>query len=228
MFVSILGHDLRTPLGAIRLSAESIVRVSEDVRALRPAGRILTSADRISRMIEQLLDFARIRQGQGMALQIQVADLGDICRPVLQEIEDANPDAKIDLVRLGDLSGAWDPDRVAQVVSNLTGNAVQHGTRGSPVTVTLDGVDPDRVRVRLENRGLIEAEALPTLFDAFKRSTRSGTGGDGLGLGLFIARELARAHGGDITVSSSEEVTLFEVSLPRVARPTKTAVSSPA
>lgn len=228
MFVSILGHDLRTPLAAIRLSAEQTLRGSQDAPALRRAGRILTSVDRMGRMIEQLLDLARVRQGQGIALQIRPADLRDVCQPVLQEIEDAHPDARIELVERGDLSGAWDPDRIAQVVSNLTENAVQHGTKGRPIRLALDGGQPETVHARVESEGVIPAELLPTLFDAFKRATRGRARTGGLGLGLFIARELARAHGGDIAVDTAEGSTVFAVSLPRHARPTPTTVSTPA
>ncbi len=181
----------------------------------------------MARLIEQLLDFARARQGQGIAVETVPADLRDICRPVVQEIEDANPRAKIEMVESGDLRGVWDRDRLAQVVSNLTVNAVQHGMKGKPITVTLEGADPAVARLRIESHGVIQADALPTLFDAYKRAGRRTGEGGGLGLGLFIARELARAHGGDITVSTGKESPVFEVSLPRGARTTETNVVGP-
>jgi signal transduction histidine kinase len=224
MFIAILGHDLRSPLGAIRMAAEIIVRGSKDPHALRPAGRIMTSADRMKRMIEQLLDFARVRQGRGIALQLTRANIAEICRPVLQELEDANPDATIELVQTGDMSGVWDPDRVAQVVSNLAGNAVRHGVIGKPITVQLDGANAAVVRLRIENYGVIPAEAIPTLFEAFTRAAPSSQQRAGLGLGLFIAREIVRAHGGEVTVQTSDELTAFEVVLPREARPVETSV----
>jgi two-component system sensor histidine kinase/response regulator len=219
MFVSILGHDLRTPLGAIKLSAELIVRLP-DSRALRPAGRILSSTDRMTRMIEQLLDLARIRQGHGIPIDPRAANLGDVCRAVVQELEDAHPQAYVLVREQGSLVGEWDPDRLAQVVSNLVANAIQHGVGAAPVEVDLDGTMPGAVRVRIHNQGSVPAAMLPSLFEAFKgaealapaaRASRTG-----LGLGLFIAREIARAHDGDITVRSSEqEGTIFEVVLPR-------------
>ena len=223
LFVSILGHDLRTPLGAIRLSAETIVRLSTESRALRPAGRILRSADRMTRMIEQLLDYARVRQGHGIPLQPGPADLGEICCPVFQEIEDAHPQARLLVQEMGDLSGVWDSDRLAQVVSNLVGNAIQHGAPGGDVAVELDGRDATAVRLRVHNSGSIPADAIATLFEAFKQAPAQpapGTRKPGLGLGLFIAREIARAHGGDLGVRSSDvEGTTFEVTLPRQAGP---------
>lgn len=224
MFVGILGHDLRTPLGAIKMSAEVIVRSAEDARSLRPAGRILSSADRMSRMIEQLLDFAQIRQGRGIRLQLAPCHLSEITRQVLQELGDANPQARIHVTSSGTLNGHWDPDRLAQVVSNLVGNSVQHGTAGSPITVELDGTRPDLVHLSVTNLGEIPGEALPRLFEPFKRTTTSKAGDRGLGLGLFIAREIVRAHGGDLAVRALHGTTTFEAMLPREARPTQTAV----
>ena len=221
LFVSILGHDLRTPLSAIKLSAEVIVRLSLDARALRPAGRILTSADRMTRMIEQLLDLARLRQGRGIPLQLRDADLGDLARQVVQEIEDANPHASLQVRESGELAGTWDPDRLAQVVSNLVANAVQHGAADRPITVELDGTQAATVRLRVQNVGVVPPDALATLFEPFRRSEGAPTpasGSRGLGLGLFIAREIARAHGGDIALCSADDCTTFEVALPRQAR----------
>jgi signal transduction histidine kinase len=217
MFVSILGHDLRDPIGAIKLAAEIIVRISPDARALRPAGRILTSADRMARMIQQLLDFARARQGGGIPLHLGGMHLGELCRQAIQELEDANPEASLQLHDIGELYGVWDADRLAQVVTNLVGNALRHGTRGKPISVEVDGSDASIVRLRVENFGTIAKQALPMLFEAFKR-TATSTSRTGLGLGLFIAREIARAHGGDIGVESSGGRTTFEVTLPREAR----------
>lgn len=221
MFVSILGHDLRTPLSAMAMAAEVIVRVSPDARALRPAGRILTSADRMKRMIEQLLEFARVRQGRGIPLRLGPVQLGELCREAVRELEDANPGATLVLEDVGNLSGTWDADRVAQVVSNLVGNAVQHGAKGKPISVDVDGTEESTVRLRVHNFGSVPRETLPTLFEPFKRmaaQTTSGARKAGLGLGLFIAREIARAHGGDVSVRSSDERTTFEVTLPRNAR----------
>jgi signal transduction histidine kinase len=218
MFVSILGHDLRTPIQAIQLSAQVILRVSPDANALRPAGRILASAERMARMIAQLLDFARLRHGGGIPLQVEPAHLGDLCRPIVQEIEDVNVGLTVTVVEAGDLAGRWDVDRLGQVVSNLVGNAVQHGEAGQPITLELDGTDAAAVCLRVHNSGAVAPEALPTLFEAFRRpasadSTRGAR--TGLGLGLYIAREIARAHGGDLAARSGDERTTFEVTLPR-------------
>ncbi len=122
----------------------------------------------------------------------------------------------------GSLEGEWDPDRLAQVVSNLVSNAILHGAQGGPVVVDLDGTAADSVRIRIHNEGTVPAARLPFLFEAFMGTAgllpEAKTSRSGLGLGLFIARELARAHGGDITVRScAADGTTFEVSVPRRA-----------
>jgi signal transduction histidine kinase len=224
MFVSILGHDLRTPLAAIKTAAGLIVRSADDARCLRSAGRILGSTDRMTRMIEQLLDFARIRQGRGILLRLARTDLGELARHVLEEIGDANPQARIEVATSGDLSGRWDADRLHQVVSNLVGNSVQHGNPDEPITVELDGSSPKLVRLRVANLGTISAEEVPALFEPFKRTTAAQGRDQGLGLGLFIAREIVRAHGGSLALRSASGTTIFEATLPRDAHPVQTHV----
>ncbi len=226
MFVSILGHDLRTPLSAVRMGAELILATSNQDVSLRPARRILNSADRMARMTEQLLDFAQIRQGRGILLRLAASDLGEIAQQVLQELRDANPRAQIDVSSSGGLSGQWDPDRLGQVVSNLVGNSVQHGTQGSPISVDLDGSGPQLVKLRVTNRGAIPGEAIPTLFEPFKRANSNRGGDKGLGLGLFIAQQIVRAHGGELALHTSDGTTTFEATLPREARPVETDVLS--
>ncbi len=122
----------------------------------------------------------------------------------------------------------WDPDRLAQVVSNLAGNAVQHGTPGTPITVALDGTERTSVHLRVTNQKAIPADAIPTLFEPFKRRERSDTAEKGLGLGLFIAQGIVKAHGGDISVRTNDAETRLEVTLPRETPPTEKAVLTPA
>lgn len=215
-FIGILGHDLRTPLGAVRMGAEYMVRSADDASSLEVAGRMLRSADRMARMIDQLLDFAHFRQGGGIVLRPGTCDLGGIVAQIVQELGDAHPGARLDVSTAGDLGGRWDPDRIGQVVSNLVGNSVQHGTAGIPVAVELDGTACDAVRLTVANHGQIPGEALPTLFDPFKRTTRNN-GDKGLGLGLYIARELVHAHGGTLELRTVGGMTLFEMTLPREA-----------
>ena len=214
MFVGILGHDLRNPLSAI-LTRAQILQTSDDARVARNAERIRSSGTRMSELIEDLLDFTRIRMGHGIELHLRPADLLDLCLNTIAELRDAYPSRRIECGSEGDCAGVWDPDRVAQVVSNLVGNAVQHSPPESPVIVMLEGRDPDRVQVRVHNDGPpIPDDVRAGLFDPFKRAAKRRA--QGLGLGLYISHQIARLHGGRIEVRSSErEGTDFVVELPR-------------
>jgi signal transduction histidine kinase len=218
LFVAVLGHDLRTPLSAISLGTAILLKRS----ALRPddakaVARIASSADRIARMIGQVLDLTRSRLGGGIPVQLARVDLHEVARKVLDELKLAHPEASLQLQLQGDAWGEWDPDRLAQAISNLGGNAVQHGAQ-APVTVAVAGA-PDSVSISVHNTGPpIPAEAMASIFDAFRAGTRSPGGSAGLGLGLYITREIVRAHGGSILVRSSEgKGTTFTAILPRRA-----------
>ena len=218
LFVGVLGHDLRTPLSAISLGAAILLKRSalrpDDARAVV---RIASSADRIARMIGQVLDLTRARLGDGIPVRRARLDLHELARRVVDELKLAHAEATIQLRLEGDGCGEWDPDRLAQVVSNLGGNAVQHGAQ-APVTIAVTGTRHE-VSLAVHNSGPpIPAESLDTIFDAFRGGTRSSAGSTGLGLGLYITREIVRAHGGTILVRSTEsEGTTFTAVLPRAA-----------
>lgn len=173
-------------------------------------------------MIEQLLDFARVRQGRGIELQLRPTHLERVAQQVVQEVEAANPGAAIEVRASGDLSGVWDADRLAQALTNLAANAVQHGRADTPASIELEGTAAEVVVARIRNVGGIPGNALPKLFEPFRRAVSSTTTGGrrpGLGLGLFITREIVRAHGGDIVLdAAAPDMTVFEVKLPRHAR----------
>lgn len=207
VFISVLTHDLRNPLTAI-IAASHMLKPDQDDTA-RSAQRIRQSADRMGRLIDQLLDFSRIKMGAGLPLDLREIDLAPLGRQVLAELEAVYPDRRIRLVENGSLWGAWDRDRLAQLLSNLGGNACQHGE--DPIEITLDGSDPAAVRIAVANRGSIPDELIPDLFEPGARQGASG----GLGLGLFIAQQIATAHGGSIEVTSSDTTTRFLVELPR-------------
>lgn len=221
MFAGILAHDLRSPLGAISTAAQLVrMRRPDDERIGPPVSRILSSSMRMARMIDQLLDFTRIRLGGGLRLERNRVDLVEVLRAVISETESASPGWRASVETLGDGWGRWDPDRLAQALSNLAGNAAQHGAKEVPAMVRLDGSDPERVTVTFENRGAIPKDLLPNLFDPFHAIQRVRSNLNGLGLGLFIAREIVSAHGGEVDVASGEETgTRFTVVLPRASAP---------
>ncbi|MGE0869020.1 MAG: GAF domain-containing protein [Kofleriaceae bacterium] len=215
MFAAILGHDLRNPLGAILTGAQLVLRRASDDQIRRPISRVLSSGERMARMIDQLLDFTRARSGGGIALDRKEIDLQRVCKQILGELEDTNPARTIHLEVTGSVRGYWDPDRLGQVVSNIAGNACQHGAPDTPVHVQLDGHRPERVVLQVTNSGEIPPSVVPALFEPFRGAHQHREHVNGLGLGLFITQQIVRAHGGTIEVSSSHGKTSFIAELPR-------------
>jgi PAS domain S-box-containing protein len=216
---AVLGHDLRNPLGVITASASLLGRTELTPDQQRAATRIQSAALRISRMTHDLLDYTRARVGGGIPITRRPADAGQIARQVVDEASVLEGDGRIQLSSEGELSGEWDADRINQALWNLLDNAVRYGAPGEPITVRASG-DGDRVRLSVHNRGSpIPEETLPLLFRPFQRGAHAPNGrGTGLGLGLYIVGEIARAHGGELRAhSSAAEGTTFELLLPRRA-----------
>jgi signal transduction histidine kinase len=217
-FIGMLGHDLRNPLNAISLSAQQLQRrgLTEAQAAL--GGRILSSSRRMERMIHQLLDFARARLGGGIPVDRAPSDLFELCRRCVEELRASHPEQSLVLETLGDGQGAWDADRLEQVLGNLVANAFKYGAPGRPVRVRVEATGPEAM-LAVHNEGSpIPPEELPHLFDAYRRAVRTRERGmdAGLGLGLYITWHLVRAHGGGVDVASSAEAgTTFTVRLPR-------------
>ena len=226
LFLAILGHDLRNPLSAMTMSAKLLNRRGQsDAEASATAVRIIASADAMARMISDLLDFTGAGLGGGMRIDIAPMDLGEVCRAVVDEIRAGHPDCTVSVQSDGESArGNWDAARLRQLVSNLLGNAVQHGEEGCRVKLTLNGADPDAVVLAVHNKGPpIPRAMLATIFDPLVRVAEPGVQlrhlAGSIGLGLFIAREVATAHGGDIGVTSSAKTgTVFTVRLPRRGR----------
>jgi len=214
-FIGVLGHDLRTPLSAVTAGA-ALLAIPEDnpERRLRVASRIINSAQRMERLIADLLDLANARLGGSLPLKRQLTNLQQVCEEAIVEIGAAHPDTTLRSQMSGDLRGHWDADRLAQVVSNLLANAVQHGG-GTAITLTAQE-QGDAVMLAVQNGGPpIPQHALPSIFEPLARGATEGTS-HSIGLGLFIARVIVTAHGGDIQVSSSTETgTTFTVRLPK-------------
>jgi signal transduction histidine kinase len=216
MFASVLGHDLRNPLGAMLTAAQLLHRRADSDRLIKPLTRIVTSGDRMARMIDQLLDFTRARVGGGLPVYPHQMDLAALLRQMLAELEDANPDRRIVSRLTGNLVGTWDADRLAQVIANLTQNAIQHGAESAPLVVSADGTAADFVTLNVSNQGVIPEELLPVLFEPFRGERPSLRKSQGLGLGLYITQQIIFQHGGTIEVSSSEMAgTTFTIMLPR-------------
>lgn len=219
LFLGVLGHDLRNPLGAIIMGA-SMLASSEaiDDKNARIAARVLNSARRMERMVRDLLDLTRTRLGAGIPIVRAPVDLGPICGQVMAELRGGHPDDSLVLETKGDLRGEWDGDRLAEVLSNVVGNAIEHGTKNGSVTVVARA-HGDAVVVEIHNLGPpIPRNTLRTMFEPMVRHDRDGGRSANLGLGLYIADQVVRAHGGKITVTSSKATgTTFTIHLPRSA-----------
>jgi signal transduction histidine kinase len=214
-FIAILGHDLRNPLNAVLMAARRLQQVSVSERWARSVDYVISGAKRMARLVDQLLDLARARQAGGIPIRrTPETDLGEVVRAAVDELSAAHPRAEIALAIEEPTPGAWDADRLAQVASNLIGNAVVHGTGRVQVSVRRNGAE---AILEVQNGGApIRADVLPHIFEAFQRPAGDlPSHGDGLGLGLFIAERIVAAHGGRIGVrSNAEEGTIFAVALP--------------
>jgi signal transduction histidine kinase len=217
MFAAVLGHDLRTPLSALVTGAQLLQHQSADESVQRIATRMLSSGKRMTRMIEDLLDLTRARLAGGIPITRTRTDLGGLVGKVVQEQQANHPDRQIEVTQRGDLTGDWDPERLAQVTSNLIGNALVHGAGEAAVRVRLDGTALDAVSLSVANPGTIDPAVLPHLFDPFRGGERNGRQ-RGLGLGLYIAQQVIRAHEGTIDVRAAPgEDVVFSIKIPRVS-----------
>ena len=216
MFVAVLGHDLRNPLSSIDMAAHHLIRLDNVPDAvLRTASKIVSSCTRMKRLIDHILDFARVRYGGGLHIDKHRTNIHDVCREVLSDLE---LQGKADRIRFepdGPTHGAWDRDRLFQVVQNLLENALRYAPSNSEVHLKLSSSGPGVAHLCVHNDGPpIPAELLPFIFDPFRRAAKRD-GAAGLGLGLYIAQQIVIAHGGEMTVESEAgKGTTFHVYLP--------------
>jgi signal transduction histidine kinase len=222
VFLGILGHDLRSPLGAISLGAEVLLRSGDLApKATKNVSRIYSSVGRSIKIVGDLLDFTRTQLGSGIPVRSDLDDLALACEAMVEEARVYHPDQQVDLVSAPNLPGRFDRSRMEQVISNIIGNAIQHGERGMPVTVTLKNDGADGV-ISVHNCGHpIKEELKENIFNPMTRNLGSGTveygAGAGLGLGLYIASAIVAAHNGSIDVDSSAgNGTTFTVRIPLV------------
>jgi len=216
--LGIIGHDLRNPLNAIVISGQLLEEANLAPQQAWLAERIVLSGQRMERMINQLADLTRARLGGGFELDLSLCDLAQICENVVEELQ-LTCQVEILLTSTGALEGRWDADRLAELLSNLIGNAAEHAKAGTAVLV-YGHEHGAGVAVDVRNEGpTIPSEQLEKIFSAFGRAHSSGARDNGhLGLGLFISREIAQAHGGKLEVSSSDSSTTFSLRLPRLTR----------
>jgi signal transduction histidine kinase len=217
--LAIAGHDLRNPLGAVMMGALVLEHVpGMPAEVLCTARRILVSAKRMSRIIEDLLELCSARLSVGLELRAEPTDAHELCQRIVEELQLGHPGREIRLRAEGNGSGRWDADRLEQVVSNLVANALHYGPEDAPVTIESRGSETEWT-LSVHNLGApISPEVLPHLFEPFRRG-REGSGSGGiphLGIGLFIVRRIVQAHRGTVDVTSGPvEGTRFVVRLPK-------------
>jgi hypothetical protein len=213
-FIAVLGHDLRTPLGGIVGSADSLLEELADASQLETLRGIHGSAAQMSKLIDDVLDFARGRLGGGIHVEMaRIPDLTPLVRQAVRELSHAHPGREISFPETAEFPAAGDKVRLRQLLSNIIGNALQHSPAGLPVEVKLDRT-AGLTRITVRNGGSpIPPEIIGSLFTPFHRASGPRTGG-GLGLGLYIASEIARGHKGTIQAESGAEGTTFTILLP--------------
>src|SRR5438093_936149 len=220
--IAIAGHDLRNPLTAVLVSAQMLLQKREELKPgqANAVERILRSASRIDALAALLIDFTYARLGKGIPMRPGPMDARAVVERTVDELRATHPAREIRLeVNAPAMPDSWDGDRISQVVSNLVANAVQYGAADAPVTVSLNRDAADALEIRVHNQGApLPPELRQRLFEPYERGKGAESAHPrGLGLGLFIVREIARAHGGSIDVGSDAKGTTFVVHLPRRA-----------
>jgi signal transduction histidine kinase len=213
-----LGHDMRSPLQAIQVTSTYLAALNAGEQVSRAAGRLIRSGARMQALLDDLTAFNRTKLGLGINVVPAYVNLADVLAEELDELRAIHPDRDIELHVTGDLEGVWDSQRLQQLLGNLVLNAIKYGAQDTPVRVMVTG-DATHVRIDVSNSGsAIEPATLARIFDPLERGRdrqnqdeRAGS----LGLGLYIASEIARAHHGVIETRSDETETTFSVSLPR-------------
>ena len=215
LFLGTLGHDMRTPLSAIVATASYLSALNAGEHVSAAAARLIRGGASMQVLLDDLVDFNRAKLGLGLNVVPESIDLAGALAVELEQLRAAHSGRQIEFVAIGDSRGHWDGRRLKQVLRNLVCNALEHGFSDTPVSVTLVGEEGE-VRLEVANQGRqIDAAAQSQLFDPLARGPERTSGRDGLGLGLFIVREIVLAHGGRVAVNSDVGRTIFAVSLPR-------------
>ncbi|MDA9547585.1 hypothetical protein ACM43_24700 [Bradyrhizobium sp. CCBAU 45321] len=221
LFLGVLGHDLRNPLGAVSMGAQWMERSgTTDAKQARVVSEIKLAAGRATRILNDLLDLTRSSFGTQIPVAKTESDVAALCQEIADEFRAVNADRKLQVATKGDPLVSCDRARLGQVLSNLMGNAVHYGDVATPITVTVAGNDPDAVTINVHNLGSsIPLEAQKSIFQSWTRGHDDGSPPEHsthLGLGLYIAKLIVEAHGGEISVASNEKTgTCFSIRLPR-------------
>jgi signal transduction histidine kinase len=222
-FLAILGHDLRNPVGAVITSTSFMLDNAAHHRDLPEPYLSLTegvarSARRMHQMVADLVEFARVSFGQTIPIERVSMDIEPLVRDVVAEVRASSPGRDIRAEFNGDLRGEWDRDRLFQALTNLVGNAIQHGSMATPVYITTRGERAVVVIAVCNDGPTMSRDQIARLFQGMNAAPREGRDRRHLGLGLYIVDKIVSAHGGSIDVDSSDEKgTTFTVRLPRAS-----------
>jgi len=217
LLLGMLGHDMRSPLQTIQMTAQYLVRLNSGPDISKAAARLISGGAQMQALLDDLMDFSRSHLGLGIAVRPSKANLEAVCVDEVEQIRAAHPGHEVQLEVSGDCRGEWDGRRVQQLLRNLTENAIKYGAGDKPVRVVVTGLQTD-VRIEVRNEGpAIDRATLANLFQPLTRGAddEQRRRDDSLGLGLYIANEIAKAHGGAIEVRSDDAETVFAVTLPR-------------
>jgi phosphoserine phosphatase RsbU/P len=213
--VGVVSHDIRNPLSVVHMSTILLERGISPEQQQQVVDRIKRAVARMQHLISDLLDFSQARLGRGLSIRKRRCDLQQAIADGVLELAIAFPDHKLRHERLGEGDMEADPERIVQAVGNLVANAANHGAKGEPITVRSEFAD-NRFLVTVHNQGKpIPQEVVPQLFEPMVRGAAPGAS-QGVGLGLFIVREIARGHGGMVRVRSDASGTAFTIELPDV------------
>lgn len=221
LLLGMLGHDMRSPLQTIQMTASYLAALNAGGEVSEAAARLIRSGARMQSLLDDLCDFNRTKLGLGINIAPRDIDLAQVLADEIDQLRAVHPDRRIELAVQGNTRGAWDGQRMQQLLGNLVVNAVKYGASDTPIGVVVAGGDAE-VRIEVRNRGAaIDGPTLERIFEPLQRGTGrqdSTRGNDGLGLGLYIASEIAKAHHGGIDARSDQAETVFTVRLPRRRR----------
>ena len=224
LFLAILGHDVRSPLGAVSMGAQVLLHDQTlPAKVLKVGLRIFNSSKRVDEIVRDLLDFSTSHLGDGIPIDPYTVDLAQTCADIVEEARTFHPDCQIELDLEGDLVGTWDGPRVSQAFTNLISNAIQHGKPDAVIHVTLSGA-AEGVLFEVHNQAdVIPPAKLRSMFDPVKSFAirppheRVLARVQNLGLGMYVVKEIVKAHQGEVSVTSTQETGVkFSVRLPRI------------